>query len=806
MGSRENDARRGGRYDLLIGPAESPFGSSWVARSLEADGALVTVRRLGGDLELSADDRDLVLEAAEWARTVSHEGVSPIMDLVVTSTEVGIVQKYQPGVSVRTLLRQCVLRGVTPPVPVVLRLALDVLDVLAGVVPLAREVRPGLSLGCGIVGPDTLWTTKVGRTLLTDLGVSGAARSLGPLAKRAELMAYSAPEQWTGHLDDPKSDLFVLGILIWELLSGGRRLFQGDGESEVRAAVCSEAIAEPPLPGDGHAGVSALVMRALEREPERRWQGPEEMRQALLDLGEDAVAGRAGVLAFVLGLAGKELSAQNDAVAGASERPAIRWPPEPLAVTPRAAEVMVSEVVEKAFESEPVRSLEPPVATIPSMPVISAAVEEIDSAWFDQGTASRDTPCAAPLEPVVSDVDAPEPKADEAPGSEREPEQEDATLLFRTDRPLDDREAFKPWAGRVVDGVVEEEATILFRTERPSDEVKVAETKEPQAVASAGALEGSDEEIADEEATILFRGERSSEGIVEKPAMATASPSEPAEPAKPSAEAVAQAKAPDEIPSVVVAPQPDEEEATVLLRTDEPSKPVSVEEKLEEASVLLARTSSAQDVKAAPETAAATPEKEAAQPTGRPRAPAEKVRDSMPPKAVQPEHSVAASVQPVPWGKPQAARWAIAALVVVVVGAALYATLRPNRAVVEPPPSSPAKTAQAPPIEAKPAPARAPAVAEPAAAPEADPGPGVEQPDRREEASGDKKPATFADAFAKRVGFKRQAKRKEVSRAAQGSQAASGVQPAAPAAPTVAAQDPLEVLRRLEAKRRDKKE
>lgn len=245
MGSRENDGRRAGRYDLLVGPEKSPFGPTWVAQSAGSDTSLVTLRRLGADVGLAEGDQPLLEDAARWGLGVSAEGVARTVDVVAADRELGLVREHQPGVTLRTLLRQCVLRGVAPSSPIVLSVALDVLDVLDQIAPQAHQVRPGLVLNCGLVGPDTVWLTKVGRALVTDVGAFGAARSLAPFAKRLELMAYSAPEQLAGRFDDVTSDLFVLGVLMWELLSGGRRLFQGSDEADVQAAVSSAKIIAP---------------------------------------------------------------------------------------------------------------------------------------------------------------------------------------------------------------------------------------------------------------------------------------------------------------------------------------------------------------------------------------------------------------------------------------------------------------------------------------------------------------------------------------------------------------------------------
>ncbi|MFP5289292.1 MAG: serine/threonine-protein kinase, partial [Thermoanaerobaculia bacterium] len=134
------------------------------------------------------------------------------------------------------------------------------------------EVREG--------GSDHAWLTDFGIAILRD-----EVRPEGNLVVGTP--GYMAPEQITGELVDERADLFALGCIAAELITG-RRVFTGSTPHEVSAAV---------LQGDTDLGglaeragwrYAAAVRRCLARSPEERWQTVEVFAQALAEIGPEA--------------------------------------------------------------------------------------------------------------------------------------------------------------------------------------------------------------------------------------------------------------------------------------------------------------------------------------------------------------------------------------------------------------------------------------------------------------------------------------------------------------------------------------
>ena len=91
-------------------------------------------------------------------------------------------------------------------------------------------------------------------------------------------LSYMAPEQLRGEPADARTDIWALGVVLYEMVAGGRP-FQGQTGYEVSSAILSRRAA--PLPGDVPAALRAVIERCIEKDPGRRYQRADEVRAAL---------------------------------------------------------------------------------------------------------------------------------------------------------------------------------------------------------------------------------------------------------------------------------------------------------------------------------------------------------------------------------------------------------------------------------------------------------------------------------------------------------------------------------------------
>src|SRR5262249_39845065 len=159
-------------------------------------------------------------------------------------------------------------------------------------IELVRQVASGLSAAhaCGLVHrdvkPSNILVSRDGRVLLTDFGLS--ARTTDPAVTAIGTIvgtpAYMSPEQVRGKQVDGRPDIFSLGAVLYELLTG-RRPFTGRGSV---TGVLSAIVNDPPEPiCQGNPSVPAaieqVVLKALEKKPPQRYQSIDEFREALAE-------------------------------------------------------------------------------------------------------------------------------------------------------------------------------------------------------------------------------------------------------------------------------------------------------------------------------------------------------------------------------------------------------------------------------------------------------------------------------------------------------------------------------------------
>ncbi|HZN95231.1 MAG TPA: serine/threonine-protein kinase [Myxococcales bacterium] len=131
------------------------------------------------------------------------------------------------------------------------------------------------------VTPHNVLLSFDGAVKLTDFGVAKHSASSTAAGVLKGKFAYMSPEQSRGEPLDARTDLFALGIVLWEMLTGGR-LFDGDSDVAVLRAVQSSAIAPPArVNPEVPEPLSAVVMKALERDPAQRYQTAQELERAL---------------------------------------------------------------------------------------------------------------------------------------------------------------------------------------------------------------------------------------------------------------------------------------------------------------------------------------------------------------------------------------------------------------------------------------------------------------------------------------------------------------------------------------------
>lgn len=256
---------------------------------------LVVIKSLLPHLLEQEATRALFLQEARIGGRIEHANVVPVLDADVAEGRPFLVLAYVAGANLDELVAQGGESALSAD-----EAARCIADAAHGLAAAHRATdREGQPLAVvhRDISPHNLLVGIDGRTRLFDFGVAQTAASEAGSGKAAGKTAYMSPEQCRGHELDGRSDLFALGVVFHELLTG-RRLFARDSYMASLRAITEEEIVPPSqLRAGVPAELDALVIQLLEREPEERIASAERVAEEL----ERWLAGRSTAVWKALG-------------------------------------------------------------------------------------------------------------------------------------------------------------------------------------------------------------------------------------------------------------------------------------------------------------------------------------------------------------------------------------------------------------------------------------------------------------------------------------------------------------------------
>lgn len=264
----EPGATIAGRYRVRHRLGEGAHGRVHLAYDEETERQVVV--KVVGTMVYGGKAADLLLREARIVAGIDHPNVVEVLDVLEGRHEVAQVMAYAEGGSLRGLLDR---RGSSGP-----RRAVEIVDqVLAGL---------GAAHAEGVVHrdvkPENLLLTDDGRVTVADFGVAYEAGrdATGLTGGAIGTLLYMSPEQLRGGEVGPASDLYAVGVVLHELLTGRYYLpLAGRDDFQVRRAILEET---PELDLEGRASsLRPVLERALAKDPKDRYASADEMREAL---------------------------------------------------------------------------------------------------------------------------------------------------------------------------------------------------------------------------------------------------------------------------------------------------------------------------------------------------------------------------------------------------------------------------------------------------------------------------------------------------------------------------------------------
>jgi len=261
--------------------------------SAKASGRLLALKVLLPNLAANEDFLKMFFTEAKIAARLRHDNIVQIAGFGRMGGIHSLAMEYVFGASLAQILRQSARQRKPLTVGVLLKIAASVCSALHYAHELKDEAGQAMGLVHRDVTPQNILIGFNGSPKLTDFGIAKAINrgwetQVGVVKGK---FCYMSPEQALGKKVDRRSDIFGVGIVLWEALTG-RDLFKGSSPMEVIAAIREQEIKPPSQVVEGLSPVvDPIVMRALRRSPRQRYQSALQMQQSI-----EALIKKAGVV------------------------------------------------------------------------------------------------------------------------------------------------------------------------------------------------------------------------------------------------------------------------------------------------------------------------------------------------------------------------------------------------------------------------------------------------------------------------------------------------------------------------------
>jgi len=273
---------RMGRYELIHRLAMGGMAELYVARHSGIQGfeRTVVVKRVLPNLTEDPEFISMFLDEARIAASLDHPNIAQVTDIDQEDGEYFFAMEYVHGKNLREVLAPA-------PKGLPMGMALAVVTGVAAGLHHAHEAvgadgRP-LGLVHRDVSPSNVMIAFSGAVKLTDFGIAKAsARTSKTVAGRIKgKVGYMSPEQCRGEEVDRRSDIFSLGILAYETMTGARAFYAPNAFAAMARIARSDYIPPTELDPAFPEALERIIARALQKDPSDRHATAEEMQREL---------------------------------------------------------------------------------------------------------------------------------------------------------------------------------------------------------------------------------------------------------------------------------------------------------------------------------------------------------------------------------------------------------------------------------------------------------------------------------------------------------------------------------------------
>jgi serine/threonine-protein kinase len=273
---------RFGKYTLLNRIAVGGMAEIFLARQegLEGFEKTICIKRIRPHLSSQANFVRMFLNEAKLAAQLNHPNIVQIYDLGRINDSYFIAMEYIGGRDMSRIVPKAERAGIPFPMIYALRIASSVCEGLYYAHTKQDAFGNSLSVVHRDVTPENVLVSWDGTVKIVDFGIAKANTQIEQ-TRAGEIkgkLSYMSPEQAMGKQLDARSDLFSLGAVVYEWITG-YKLFTGENEMAILKSIIDGKIYPPSyFKDDVPEAVEKILMRALEKDREKRYQSAWEMQ------------------------------------------------------------------------------------------------------------------------------------------------------------------------------------------------------------------------------------------------------------------------------------------------------------------------------------------------------------------------------------------------------------------------------------------------------------------------------------------------------------------------------------------------
>ncbi|APR84515.1 serine/threonine protein kinase [Minicystis rosea] len=271
-----------GAYELIFPLAQGATASVWAARmKSSALEKIVAVKAMLTEFSFEYDTESMFLDEARLVSRIRHPNVAAVLDLGEEDDALYIVMEWVEGEPLQVLMREAKSQRI--PLQLAVRIAKQAASGLHAAHELTDEAGEPVNLVHRDVSPQNILVGFDGSVKVIDFGVAKAASNMQRtnVGQIKGKVPYMAPEQAVGDPVDRRTDIFALGVVLYQLVTG-RHPFRGDNEFATLARLRDPRPVDPPGKWTSvPAELEQVMLKALAKNREHRFATMLDFARAL---------------------------------------------------------------------------------------------------------------------------------------------------------------------------------------------------------------------------------------------------------------------------------------------------------------------------------------------------------------------------------------------------------------------------------------------------------------------------------------------------------------------------------------------